>query len=267
MVNVDNVYQKVLALANKEQRGYITPQEFNLLADKAQLEIINDYFHKIKTAHAKPKNQTESSDEIEMVREKMNFLRNYKTRQVVLQDDNLRWRCNLDQADIYMVANIRTGHRDGMPGTLITEVDNDEMMLMLGNPLLYPSPTRPVYVRQANWFNTDLTNTGHHVDIDIFPANIDFGCIETGTGEDLTTTCSITIEYWKKPDAPNWGYVVVNEKTLYNFATSKNFMLHPTEEEPLVMRILQLAGITIEKPQLQQSVMVDQQSTKQNQNS
>ena len=39
MVDVDKVYQKVLALANKEQRGYITPQEFNLLADKAQLEM------------------------------------------------------------------------------------------------------------------------------------------------------------------------------------------------------------------------------------
>ena len=35
-ISIDTVYQKVLALANKEQRGYITPQEFNLLADKAQ---------------------------------------------------------------------------------------------------------------------------------------------------------------------------------------------------------------------------------------
>ena len=40
MVNIDNVYQKVLVLANKEQRGYITPQEFNLFANQAQLEIL-----------------------------------------------------------------------------------------------------------------------------------------------------------------------------------------------------------------------------------
>ena len=56
MVVIDDVYQKVLALANKEQRGYITPQEFNLLADKAQLEIFDSYFHDIKTAYHKPKN-------------------------------------------------------------------------------------------------------------------------------------------------------------------------------------------------------------------
>ena len=39
MVNIDTVYQRVLAFANKEQRGYITPQEFNLFANQAQMEI------------------------------------------------------------------------------------------------------------------------------------------------------------------------------------------------------------------------------------
>ena len=43
MVNIDNVYQKVLAIANKEQRGYVTPQEFNLFADQAQSELFNSY--------------------------------------------------------------------------------------------------------------------------------------------------------------------------------------------------------------------------------
>jgi len=47
MVNIDTVYQKVLAFANKEQRGYVTPQEFNLLANQAQLIIFEQYFHDI----------------------------------------------------------------------------------------------------------------------------------------------------------------------------------------------------------------------------
>ena len=44
-VNIDNVYQRVLVIANKEQRGYITPQEFNLLAYKAQMDIFESYFY------------------------------------------------------------------------------------------------------------------------------------------------------------------------------------------------------------------------------
>ena len=45
MVRIDDVYQKVLAFTNKEQRGYITPQEFNLFANQAQLEIFEQYFY------------------------------------------------------------------------------------------------------------------------------------------------------------------------------------------------------------------------------
>ena len=48
-VFIDEVYQQVLALANKEQRGYITPQEFNLLANQAQMEIFEQYFYDIKS--------------------------------------------------------------------------------------------------------------------------------------------------------------------------------------------------------------------------
>ena len=44
-ISIDTVYQRVLALANKEQRGYITPQEFNLHANQAQLDIFEQYFY------------------------------------------------------------------------------------------------------------------------------------------------------------------------------------------------------------------------------
>ena len=54
-ISIDDVYQKVLSLANKEQRGYITPQEFNLFADKAQKEIFENYFHDMKTVSTKEK--------------------------------------------------------------------------------------------------------------------------------------------------------------------------------------------------------------------
>ena len=38
-ISIDTVYQRVLAFANKEQRGYITPQEFNLFAGQVQMEM------------------------------------------------------------------------------------------------------------------------------------------------------------------------------------------------------------------------------------
>ena len=70
-VSIDNVYQKVLAFANKEQRGYITPQEFNLFADQAQLEILNQYFYDINQWNAKHGNSHEYSDMISLINEKI----------------------------------------------------------------------------------------------------------------------------------------------------------------------------------------------------
>ena len=38
-INVNTVYQTVLLILNKEQRGYMTPTEFNSVATQVQLEI------------------------------------------------------------------------------------------------------------------------------------------------------------------------------------------------------------------------------------
>ena len=72
-INIDTVYQKVLALANKEQRGYITPQEFNLLADQAQMEIFEQYFYDQNQADRNLKNSTELSNVDEILDEKISI--------------------------------------------------------------------------------------------------------------------------------------------------------------------------------------------------
>ena len=41
-VNVDTVYKTVLYILNKEQRGYMTPDEFNKVGQQVQLEIFDN---------------------------------------------------------------------------------------------------------------------------------------------------------------------------------------------------------------------------------
>jgi len=43
MVNVNTVYQTVLLILNQQQRGYITPDEFNKIATQAQLTMFEAY--------------------------------------------------------------------------------------------------------------------------------------------------------------------------------------------------------------------------------
>ena len=244
MVDIDRVYQKVLALANKEQRGHITPQEFNLLADKAQLEIINNYFHGVKTAYQKPKNQTEAFDEAEMLREKLSHIRT-TTSQTISTTGDLAVVSLPTNA--YMIATV---FLPTSPPVEIIEVDRHRLLEILSNPLTTPTARRPIYLRKEN-------TLGQIVNIEIFPSDI----------TDLLDLNTVNVDYWERPNTPNWGYVVVNEKALYNFNTSVHFKLHPSEEEPLVMRILGLAGVIIKSPEIVQTSMVDKASIKQEQNS
>ena len=73
-ISIDTVYQRVLALANKEQRGYITPQDFNLFAEHAQLEIIDQYFYDLNQFSRPKGNDNEYSDIINFIEEKIGYL-------------------------------------------------------------------------------------------------------------------------------------------------------------------------------------------------
>ena len=246
MVNIDTVYQKVLVLANKEQRGYITPQEFNLLADKAQIEIFDSYFHDIKTGLPHPtKNQTEVFDPVDITREKLNpFLQRVTT--FIGSGTNFLGTTG----DVWVTSSHHIASVFKTDGPQIERVTREEYLKSMSNPLTSPTADRRVYYMDANDSGIPTIN--------IRPT------------PSVGVTESITINYYRKPieDAkPNWGYVVVKGKPLYNNATSHNFLLHGSEEENLVNRILALAGIVIMKPGIVEVAMSDSARKKQEQNS
>ena len=74
------------------------------------------------------------------------------------------------------------------------------------------------------------------------------------------------MECFRVPVQASWAYVVVNEKALYNASVAVNFELHKAEEDTLVTRILELAGILINKPGLVQVASQKQGAEQQLQN-
>ena len=67
-----------------------------------------------------------------------------------------------------------------------------------------------------------------------------------------------------RPSLVSWGYIVVNEEALYNAAASRNFQLHHSEQPDLVIKILALAGVSMEDEKLfQASSALDGQNTQQ----
>ena len=80
----------------------------------------------------------------------------------------------------------------------------------------------------------------------------------------MLITSNVTHNYVAKPTKVEWAYVVVNEKALFNANNAVHFELHPSEEESLVINILELAGITINKAGLAQTAAnMDQKNIQQ----
>ena len=202
MVNIDTIYQKVLMFANKEQRGYITPQEFNLFADQAQVEIFEQYFYDIDYHAKRMGNSTEYSDLIHNINEKVTIFE----RTAPLAGGSL------NAIDLYRLGTVSIGNIE------IQQVQQNEILYLLSSPLTQPTLSRPVYVR-------------NNTTIQIYP----------------TTITSGTYTYVRKPTKPNWSYVVVNSKAMYDNSQAVHFELHQSEESELVYKILKFAGVSMKK--------------------
>jgi len=76
-INVNNVYQTVLLILNKEQRGYMTPLEFNKIGAQSQLEIFETYFDSLNQQLRVPQPTADYSDRIINLDEKLAIFKEY----------------------------------------------------------------------------------------------------------------------------------------------------------------------------------------------
>ena len=220
-VSIDRVYQKVLALTNKEQRGYITPQEFNLFADLAQMEIFEQYFYDSNQFKRRPGNNSEYHDMVELIDEKLRAFRHVATVENGSWDD-----------EFYKIGSVFRLHLDTDSYTqsvVVEQLKLEDFIESEQSPLTKSSYDRPVYYHTGSGFRCGPVTA---------PAGTEY-----------------RIDYIRKPIKPNWGYMVVNDKPLYNSSTSTDFELHLSDESELVYRILAFVGVAIEKPQLTQTAM------------
>jgi len=151
-ISINTVYQKVLAVANKEQRGYITPQEFNLFANQAQLEIVEQYFYDIAQFSRLHENDTDYSDMVNLIETKMNLLEAKSSTALASGTDML--------GDVFRLGKVMSN------GYECQRVTHAELELMERSNLCYPSSVNPVYYQEGSkiWhFGGDSTHHYHYI--------------------------------------------------------------------------------------------------------
>tara|TARA_R100000322_G_scaffold15690_3_gene9414 strand:- start:13437 stop:14258 length:822 start_codon:yes stop_codon:yes gene_type:complete len=249
-ISIDTVYQRVLALANKEQRGYITPQEFNLHANQAQLDIFEQYFYDLAAATAlnkRDEQQQSPGANVEMAPDFGDTV------------NILREKISIYEGSTVSLAYSAANGSFTMPALSSTIYRTGRMFYAATGGGSIPLKRIEYYALSQLKEEWDArTNSRWHSNPDpaehYYTENTDgtYSLYKEDTGT-TPLTSGLKIEVVTEvPREVKWAYVVVNEKALYDASNSTDFNLHRSEETNLVIKILELAGITINKPGLVQ---------------
>ena len=225
-VSIDTVYQRVLAILNKENRGYVTPQEFNLFANQAQLEVFEQYFFDLNQYSRLPKNDTEYSDLPKLINEKLSKFK--KSASVSYMTDHFHLPSDLHKLGTVIYNNT----------TPVEQIDKKNLLEYQLSKLTAPTTNNPVYIQS-------IGNTSNHWGLIVYPTTIN---------------ANISITYVRKPNEVTWSSQTVVGNALYNASASTDFELHGSEETNLVLKILLYAGVSIKDPNIAQ--LADAKETK-----
>ena len=223
-VNIDNVYQKVLAMANKEQRGYITPQEFNLFADYAQMDIFEQYFYDLEQRQRGIGNELEYADIISNIEEKISMFTMVNTAVGTITSGVADVSSNA--TGLYRLGSIKIQNSTTTSYKTMDRIELNEINKYENSPLAAPTKFNSVYTK---YYTTTVP-----INIKIYP--------------EPQPSDTVVFDYIRRPLKPNWTYIIsTNNDALYNASAidHQNFELHSSEESYLVIKILQLAGVAI----------------------
>jgi hypothetical protein len=225
-VNVDTVYKTVLYILNKEQRGYMTPDEFNKVGQQVQLEIFEAYFEELNQLQRQPQTNTEFSDRVQQIQNKIATF-------------EVEGTATFDTSFFYLPSDLhRLGEIYYNDTTIVQPVQQNEYLLINKSPLTSPTLSHPIYVQRGEHTLAGPPITLHDK-IFVYPTSIQ---------------SSIKCSYVKTPAQINWAFTV-NSLGAYIFTTTgaQNFELDVSEQTEIILKILQYSGIIIRDPQIVQT--------------
>ncbi len=176
-INVNTVYTTVLSILNKEQRGYLTPYEFNQLATQVQLEIFENFFEDYNQYIRMPKTDVEFASRMDHIHEEFQVFEENKPASSVA-------------SNVYNLPIEPAVHRFGsafyekaIGSPEIEIVSKREYHQQILSPILQPSENFPIAIYQ----NDKLT---------VYPAQA------------TPLVSDVGFNYIRKPKDVRWGFSI-----------------------------------------------------------
>ena len=279
-INVDTVYRTVLLVLNKENRGYITPDEFNKTATQVQLDIFEQYFDDLNQQLRVPQQGNDYANRQRAIEQKLAPFKGYgkceytgvttpdatvndKTFAIPVVDGrgNVVINSGLEPVDTAaepnatppvlaetQVAFYKLGtvfYENPDPNTPISEIQlvtRDEYNSLKKSELTAPSKYSPIFMYE----DYRLRIAPDTIADDVYASFI------------------------RKPRNVVWNFTIdSNNNNAYSWkpTTSTNFELLQSEQTEVIVRILLYSGIVVKDYQVVQLAAQEVQQNEINQKS
>ena len=237
-VSVNTVYTTVLYILNKEQRGYITPAEFNSVGDLVQKQIFNSYFPDGNQQNRNNQNNVSNDTEFFNMYKDIAYKLYPFEKEISFTYDSVNNSFYNATADtIYKIGQVITTY-NGQPKyesvtQLVSKKDFDKI---IRSKLTAPTKQYPLFI------TTNATPAGlnNQLALKIYPSP--------------TVSDSVSVNCITNPTSPVWGYTVgtVGQYQFFDPALagspSVDFQLDISEQTNLIINILKYFGVVINDP-------------------
>jgi hypothetical protein len=301
-VNVDIVYKTVLLILNKEQRGNLTPDEFNKVATQVQLEIFESYFDMLNMQIRRPDNDTEYADRVKNIDHNISIFKEYGTTAYVSAG---KYFTLPTTSGAGVATQTLTGNATSISFPF-TSITSSQLQ------------TSVIAVTINGVSTTAFTISGANIIFNSIPA-LNAAIVVTATPEDFyklgtviykdsneaqlsqrnellyinkspliaptqtypiylfedhklylypqTITTDISVSYLRKPVDVIWNFTIPTGQNYYQYnpTNSVNFELAKTEQANIILKILLYSGVVIRDPSIVQ--IAAQQVQQENQRS
>ena len=177
-INVNEVYKTALLILNKEQRGYVTPNEFNKIATQVQLQMFENYAEELNQQLRVPQADSDYSDRIMNTDEKLSIFKSFGNASY----DNTTtpttpfWTM---PTDLYRLGTV-----------VYTGLNNSEVELQRLQRNDFYNIQKSLLTASTKYFPTYLYENER---LYVKPDGINSG---------------VSVNYLRKPTDPRWGYSV-----------------------------------------------------------
>jgi hypothetical protein len=216
---IDSVYKTVLAVLNKNNYGYLPPQDFNLYAKQAQLEFFEGYFYDYNNQINLENARKSGTDYADISKGLVEVIDLFSSTVTLAQISTNTYTL---PSDYYLINKVLCSSGGEFKGEA-ERISQGKITMLNASLLTAPSVDFPAYTTEASTMTVYPSSFNGATDIDT--------------------------QYIKYPAVPKWTYAaaLIGQAPIFNPSASdyQDFELPADNENDLVNKILQYAGVEI----------------------